>query len=207
MLVDYVSSVVYGMCMDMSMEGLNCDWLTVEELCAAGFWPVSDTARVSRKCSLYGISGSIGEHVRVDDFCILKGNITLHDYVHLAAFCMISGAHAPVTIGRHVGISTRLSLFTGSDDYSANTLGGPTTPSEYTTQIVGPVSIGTGTMIGAHCVILPGVTIGVGASIGAGCIVGQNLPDGGIVRAPLTRRSHYRRDYEKIQAMADKIQE
>ncbi len=190
------------------MENVPVDWLTANELREAGFTSVGTDTKVSRKSSLYGISGTIGSHVRVDDFCILKGNITLDDYVHLAAFCMISGAHAPVTIGRHVGISTRLSLFTGSDDYSANTLGGPTTPSEYTTQIVGPVSIGTGTMIGAHCVILPGVTIGVGASVGAGCIVGQNLPDGWIMRAVKSRlRLDRRRDYKAIQAMADKIQE
>ncbi len=192
----------------MSLSDLDTDWLTVNELRDAGFTSVGESARVSRKCSLYGITGTIGEHVRVDDFCILKGNITLDDYVHLAAFCMISGAHAPVTIGRHVGISTRLSLFTASDDYSANTLGGPTTPAEYTTQIVGPVSIGTGTMIGAHCVILPRVTIGAGASVGAGCIVGQNLPDGWIMRAVKSRlRLDRRRDYAAIKAMSDKIQE
>ncbi len=193
--------------MDMSLSGLNTGWLTVDELRDAGFTSVGESSRVSRKSSLYGISGTIGSHVRVDDFCILKGNITLHDYVHLAAFCMISGAHAPVTIGRHVGISTRLSLFTASDDYSANTLGGPTTPSEYTTQIVGPVSIGTGTMIGAHCVILPNVQIGRGSSIGANCIVAQSTPDGAIIRSVPSRLSDDRRDYFAIQAMADKIQE
>ncbi len=191
----------------MSMEGLDTDWFTADELGAAGFGSVSYTARVSRKCSLYGVSGRIGAHVRVDDFCILKGNITLDDYVHLAAFCMISGAHAPVTIGRHVGISTRLSLFTASDDYSANTLGGPTTPSEYTTQIVGPVSIGTGTMIGAHCVILPNVWIGVGASIGAGCVVTRGIPSGGILRAVPSRLSERKRQWPAILAMSDKIQE
>ncbi len=189
------------------MEGLNTDWFTWNELFALGFTYVGKNARVSRKCSLYGITGSIGEHVRVDDFCILKGNITLDDYVHIAAFCMISGAHAPVMIGRHVGISTRLSLFTASDDYSANTLGGPTTPREYTTQIVGPVSIGTGTMIGAHCVILPDTWIGRGASVGSGCIIKGGVPDGGIMRVAPSRLSEHRRDYYAIQAMSDEIQE
>ncbi len=191
----------------MSLSDLDTGWLTVNELRDAGFTSVGEHTLVSRKCSLYGIRGSIGSNVRVDDFCILKGNITLDDYVHIAAFGMISGAHAPVTIGRHVGISTRLSLFTASDDYSANTLGGPTTPREYTTQIVGPVSIGTGTMIGAHCVILPNVRIGVGASIGAGCVVGDSVDDGGIVRAPPSRLSRNRRDASKIAEMANKIQE
>ncbi len=187
------------------MEGLNTDWLTADELREAGFSSVGEHTLVSRKSSLYAITGSIGSHVRVDDFCILKGNITLDDYVHIAAFGMISGIHAPVTIGRHVGISTRLSLFTASDDYSANTLGGPTTPREYTTQIVGPVSIGTGTMIGAHCVILPGLEIGIGASVGAGSVISGSIPNGGVVRASTLRVS--RRDHAAIQAMADKIQE
>ncbi len=191
----------------MGMTQLSIDWLSRAELIDAGFSSVGEHTRVSRKSSLYGITGTIGSHVRVDDFCILKGNITLDDYVHLAAFCMISGAHAPVTIGRHVGISTRLSLFTASDDYSANTLGGPTTPSEYTTQIVGPVTIGTGTMIGAHCVILPGVTIGVGASIGAGCIVTGSLPHGAILRAPQSTLKQRWRDWSAIRAMSEKVKE
>ncbi len=202
-----MSSVVYGMWMDMGMTELSVDWLSRAELVDAGFTSVGEHTRVSRKSSLYGITGAIGTHVRVDDFCILKGNITLDDYVHVAAFCMISGAHAPVTIGRHVGISTRLSLFTASDDYSANTLGGPTTPREYTTQIVGPVSIGTGTMIGAHCVILPNVFIGIGASVGAGCVVSNDIPDGGILRVAAPQLRRHTRDADKILAMADKIQE
>ncbi len=189
------------------MKDLDTGWLTTDELLEAGFVRIGENTKVSRKSSLYGIKGYLGSNVRIDDYCILKGSVHLDDYVHLAAFCMISGAHAPVTIGRHVGISTRLSLFTGSDDYSADTLGGPTTPAEFTTQIVGPVSIGDGTMIGAHCVILPHVKIGIGASIGAGCIITDSLPHGAVIRASRsTGRQRYRR-WDIIRGMSEKVKE
>lgn len=44
---------------------------STKELQAAGFHSVGDNVRVSRKTSFYGVRGVIGNHVRIDDFCII----------------------------------------------------------------------------------------------------------------------------------------
>jgi acetyltransferase-like isoleucine patch superfamily enzyme len=48
-------------------------------------------------------------------------------------------------------------------------------------QRVRPVRIGSNVLIGAFCVIAPGVTIGDGASIAPGTYVTRNVPTGAIV--------------------------
>ena len=93
--------------------------LTRDELLALGFTSIGTNVSVSRKASLYGISGSIGDHVRIDDFCTLKGRIIIGNHVHIAGYCSISGACAEVTIQDFVGIANRVSIYTGSDDYKA----------------------------------------------------------------------------------------
>jgi acetyltransferase-like isoleucine patch superfamily enzyme len=47
-------------------------------------------------------------------------------------------------------------------------------------QRVKPVKVGSNVMIGAFCVIAPGITIGDGASIAPGTIVNRNVPPGAI---------------------------
>ena len=41
----------------------------------------------------------------------------------------------------------------------------------------GPVTIGSDTLIGAHCIILPGITIGNNVTIAAGSVVTKDIPD------------------------------
>ena len=182
-------------------------YLSVDELKNIGFKSVGENTKISRQCCFYNITGSIGAHVRIDDFCILKGSVELYPYVHIASFGMISGAHATVRIKDFVGIAARATILSGSDDYAADTLGNPCTPADYTTIIKGPVTIGLGTMIGAHVVILPNVHIGEGASIGSGCLVWKDIPDGGMVRAPKSILMDKKRDFNRIKELAVRVYE
>ncbi|MDE2098018.1 MAG: acyltransferase [Patescibacteria group bacterium] len=128
-------------------------YLSRRELYDLGFSKVGKNLKISDQCSFYQISGSIGDNVRIDDFCILKGQIEIGSFVHVAAYCSISGAWAPVTIGDYVTLSNRVSVFTGSDDFRADGLSG--TAVEYKNLIVGPVIIGFSSLVGAHSVLLP----------------------------------------------------
>ena len=57
-----------------------------EELKALGLKEYGEDVRISRKCSIYGAGNiSLGSHVRIDDFCLLSGKISLGSYVHIAA--------------------------------------------------------------------------------------------------------------------------
>ncbi len=178
------------------------DYLSEEDLWYLGFTHVGKNTKVSRRSSFYGCSGSIDDHTRIDDFCILKGHIELGPYTHINCFNMISGAKAPVVFKGCTGTSTYVSIYTGSDDHRADTLNNPTIPPEFNTQIEGPVTIGMGVVIGAHAAIMPNVTIGDGAAIGAGSIVSFNVPDGGITRPARTTLLERHRNFERIREFA-----
>jgi galactoside O-acetyltransferase len=178
-------------------------FLSAEELKAIGFSEIGEHLQISRKASFYRISGRIGDHVRIDDFCILKGHVELGSYVHLAAFCSVSGAWDKVTIADFVTVSNRVSIFTGSDDFGASTLNN-THDEQYTIMLSGPVAIGIAALIGAHSVILPGVEIGDGASVGALSLVAKSIPPGGLARGQGIAIVHPERtrDFEKMRAQA-----
>ena len=175
-----------------------------DELNALGFSEVGDNIQVSRKCSFYRISGRIGDNVRIDDFCIFKGHVEIGSYVHVAAFCCVSGAFAKVELRDFCTLSNRVSIFTGSDDYAADTLNNSTVPEELTTIHKGPVTIGLAALIGAHSVILPGVTIGDAGSVGAMAVVTKSVGPGEMARATATVATvgQRKRDAGKIMAMA-----
>jgi acetyltransferase-like isoleucine patch superfamily enzyme len=182
-------------------------YLSVDELKEIGFSVVGRGNKISRNCSFYGVKGFIGDNVRVDDFCIIKGHVELHDYCHVASYVMISGAHAQVIVGAFCGLAARTTIFTGSDDYGADTLGCPETPDIYCTRIKGPITFGVGAMIGAHSVVLPNVHVGDGASAGCGCVISNDLPAGGIMRAAPSVVYARRRNWQKIKELALRVLE
>ncbi|EAO54015.1 O-acetyltransferase (cell wall biosynthesis) [Bacillus thuringiensis serovar israelensis ATCC 35646] len=57
-----------------------------EELKKIGFLSVGKNVLISKKASIYNPGAiSIGNHVRIDDFCILSGKITIGSYSHISA--------------------------------------------------------------------------------------------------------------------------
>jgi acetyltransferase-like isoleucine patch superfamily enzyme len=179
-------------------------FFNADELVAIGFTEVGSDIQISRKSSFYKISGRIGDNVRIDDFCIFKGHIEIGSYVHVAAFCSVSGAYAKVVLEDFCTLSNRVSIFTGSDDYTADTLNNSQVPEEFTSVRKGAVTIGKAVLIGAHSVVLPGITVGDGGSVGAMAVVNRSVPSGGMARAPATiaTLSARKRDVTKIMAMA-----
>ena len=78
----------------------------------------------------------------------------------------------PVEIGDHVGLSPSSAIITHG--CWQNVIEG------YGMKI-GPVTIGSGTIVGYRAIILPNVTIGHDANIGAGAVVTKDVPDNTIV--------------------------
>ena len=179
-------------------------YFSAEELVEIGFHEVGNDTQISRKSSFYKISGSIGDRVRIDDFCIFKGHVEIGSYIHVAAFCSVSGAFANVQLRDFCTLSNRVSIFTGSDDYTADTLNNSQIPDRFTARLKGAVTIGRAVLVGAHSVILPGVTIGDGGSVGAMTVVNRSIPAGGMARAPaaIAVLSDRKRDTGKIMSMA-----
>ena len=102
-----------------------------EDLLGAGFSSVGENVRISSKVSLYAISGTIGNHVRVDDFCILKGQIIFGNYIHVGAFCLLTGVCGEVCLQDCSVLSSGVHVYTGSDDYRADVLSSGAVPKEF----------------------------------------------------------------------------
>ena len=135
--------------------------------------------RVSRKASLHGADRIVlGDHVRIDDFCVLSagtGGIEIGRHVHVAVFTSLIG-RGRIAIGDYANLSSRVSVYSSSDDYSGDWMTNPTVPEAFTRVEHADVSIGPHVIVGAGCVVLPGVQIGDGCAIGAMSLVRASCP-------------------------------
>lgn len=152
-----------------------------EELMEIGFKSIGEDILISRKASIYGAGNiSIGNHVRIDDFCILSGKIVVGNYVHIAAATLLFGGQAGIILKDFTGISSRCAVYAESDDYSGISMTNPTVPNEFRKVTGGTVTLEKHSLVGSGCTILPNVTIGEGTSVGSMSLVNKTLDDWGI---------------------------
>ena len=78
-----------------------------KELEQIGLKKIGENVKLSKKASFYAPEKiSIGSNVRIDDFCILSGLITIGDYVHIAAYTALYGGDCGVSVGDFVNLSS-----------------------------------------------------------------------------------------------------
>lgn len=160
---------------------MSSSFYTKDELLNLGFAEIGDNVFVSRKASFYNVNSiSIGNIVRIDDFCILSGNISLGNYIHIAAYSALYGGNAGITIKDYANISSRVCVYAISDDYSGESMTNPMIPSCYKKIVEKPVIIEKNTIIGTGTTILPGVTLAEGTAIGAMSLVKESTESWGI---------------------------
>ncbi|RHT81391.1 acyltransferase [Clostridiaceae bacterium AM27-36LB] len=141
---------------------------SMEELKDMGFKSIGADLSISKKASFYGVENiSIGSHVRIDDFCILSGEISIGDYIHIAAYSALYGSDAGIQINEFANISSRVCIYAVTDDYSGESMTSPMIPDEYKNLQKAPVYIGRHAIIGSGSVILPGSEIGEGCAVGS----------------------------------------
>lgn len=139
-----------------------------EELNKIGFKRVGKDVLISRKASIYTANSiQIGDNVRIDDFCILSGNILIGNHVHVAAYSALYAGKAGITLRDFANISSRVCIFAISDDYSGATMTNPTIPDRYKDVKSEPVCIGRHVIVGTGSTLLPGITLADGTAIGA----------------------------------------
>ncbi len=149
-----------------------------EELQEIGFKSVGKDVLISRHISFYSPEQiSIGSHVRIDDFCILSGNISIGNYVHIAAGCYLFAGEYGIIFKDYTGLSSRSVVYAATDDYSGEYMSNPTIPDEYRNVIGGKVIFEKHVLIATGCTILPGVTVAEGTAVGAMSLVNNNLPE------------------------------
>ncbi|GFI45490.1 dTDP-4-amino-4,6-dideoxy-D-glucose acyltransferase [Lachnospiraceae bacterium] len=151
------------------------------ELAKIGFKSLGENVQISRKACIYGAERiTIGNNVRIDDFCVLSGNITLGSYIHIAVYCALFGDKVGIEMEDFSAISSRSVIYAKSDDYSGESLTNPTVPEEYLKFIEGRVVIRKHVVVGSGTTILPGVEIGEGSAIGSMSLVNKALGAWGI---------------------------
>jgi dTDP-4-amino-4,6-dideoxy-D-glucose acyltransferase len=145
-------------------------FLSDTELADLGFVSIGENVKISRKASIYGAERiSIGNNVRIDDFCILSagvGGMSIGSYIHVAAYSSIIG-RARVELKDFCNLSSRISVYSSSDDYTGRWMTNPNVSEEFTGVEHAPVTIGRHVIIGAGSVILPGATLEDGVAVGA----------------------------------------
>ncbi len=149
---------------------------TDAELKTIGFKEVGENVKLSRKASIYSPEKIIlGSNVRIDDFCILSGNITLHNYIHIAAYTAIYGGNCGVFIEDFVNLSSRVCIYSVSDDYSGEYLTGPMVPDALRNVHEEAVYIGKHVIIGSGSMVMPGAIIGEGSAFGAYSFINHSV--------------------------------
>ncbi len=155
-------------------------FLERHQLESMGFASLGEDVRISHFASIYNPAGiSLGSHVRIDDFCILSagaGGIQIGDYVHIAAYCFLAGT-GKIAMADFSGLSSRVSIYSSSDDYSGASLTNPTVPEAYKRVDHGDVSLERHVIVGCGAVILPRVTLHQGAAVAALSLVSRSVPE------------------------------
>lgn len=151
--------------------------LSRSEIECMGFAALGVNVIISDKASLYNCKGiSIGNNVRIDDFCVLSagsGGIKIGNYVHIAAYSSLVGSGA-IILSDYCGLSSRVSIYSSSDDYSGAAMTNPVVPLKYTNVRHADVILKKHVIVGSGSVILPGVLLEEGVAIGAISLVNKS---------------------------------
>lgn len=181
-----------------------------EELKNIGFKSYGYNVKISRNTCIYKPDDiEIGNNVRIDDFCFLLGKIRLGSYIHIAPYSNLCGGKEGITMENFSGVSSRVSIYATSDDYSGVAMTNPTVPDKFTNVISSPVLIKKHAIVGASSVVLPGVTIEEGTSCGAMTLVNRNTEPWSIyVGAPAKKIANRSKELlSKEQAWLKEVQD
>lgn len=170
-----------------------------KELAEIGFLSYGKNVLISRFARLYSPEKiTIGDNVRIDDFCILSGNITLGSHIHISAYVGMYAANG-IFMEDYSGISPRSTLFSAMDDFNGDYLIGPIHPLKLTNVTGGKIIIKKFAQIGANCVVFPNLIIGEGAVVGACSLVTSSLSEWGIfVGVPAKWKKERSKKIEKL---------
>jgi galactoside O-acetyltransferase len=152
--------------------------LSRQQLTEIGFKSVGDNVLVSDKASIYGAENIvIGNNVRIDDFVVLsagQGGIEIGNYIHIAVFSSLIGA-GRIALSDFCNISSRVSIYSSSDDYTGEYMTNPMVPNILTNVTEAPVYLGKHVIIGSGSVVLPGVSLEQGVAVGALSLVTKSF--------------------------------
>ena len=103
-------------------------YFSVTELKKKGFKKIGKNVKISKNVNFYKFHGSIGSNCRIDDNCIFIGKISIGNYVHIAAFNLLSASrhNNKITVSSFTGIGPRCYISCSTEDYLADDISNPT---------------------------------------------------------------------------------
>lgn len=156
-------------------------YLSEEEIKTLGFKLIGKNVKISKAASIYNPETiEIGDRSRVDDFCVLSGNLKIGRNVHIAPHCLVAGGEKGIVMEDFSGLAYFVQIFSQSDDYSGRAMTNPTVPSEFKKEFKSPVYIGRHVIVGAGSIVFPGVNLAEGCSVGAMTLVKKSTDPWGI---------------------------
>lgn len=151
---------------------------TQNELDNMKFKHIGRNVKISSKASIYNCDCiSIDDNSRIDDFCVLSGNITIGKNVHIAVFCNLAGGEKGIFMEDFSGLAYSVNVFTQSDDYTGLTLTNPTIPDKFKLEKKSAIYIKKHVIVGAGSMIFPGVILAEGCSVGAMSMVTKSTEE------------------------------
>lgn len=165
--------------------------LSRQDLTRLGFAAVGQHVWISDRAAFYNCRNiTIGENVRIDDFCVLSagvGGIQIENFIHIAVGATLIGA-GKITLSNFSNLSSRVAIYSSSDDYSGEYMTNPMVPAEYTGVKHADVFLSKHVIVGSGSVILPGVTLEEGVAVGALSLVTKDCRAFGIYSGIPARR-------------------
>lgn len=184
-------------------------YLTDAELQELGFKKLGKGVKISDKASIYDVDKiEIGDYSRIDDFCVISGNVVIGKYNHITPMCLVAGGVPGIVFGDFCTLAYGVKVFSQSDDYTGETLTNSLVPKKFKNEIFSAVNLQRHVIVGANSVIFPGVTVAEGCSIGAMTLVTKStVPWGIYVGVPAQRTKERKRDLLRLETKFLKEQE
>jgi dTDP-4-amino-4,6-dideoxy-D-glucose acyltransferase len=170
---------------------MTMGYLGRKEIDAIGFASVGHDVMISKLASFHHAAAiTIGNNVRIDDFCVLSAGIAgieIGNFVHISVGAALIGAKR-ITLADFSGLSSHVSIYSSSDDYSGALMTNPTVPLPFRGGDHEEVFLGKHVIVGAGSVILPGTIIDEGVAIGALSLVNAHCEPFGIYAGTPAKR-------------------
>lgn len=171
----------------------STSFFTEEEIKSLGFKSYGGNLKISRFANFYTPSTiEIGHNVRIDDFCVLSGNIKIGSNIHISAYCALYGAFG-ITMCDNTGLSPRATIFSSMDDFSGDFLIGPIHDKTEINIQGGTVVLEEYVQIGSGSILFPKVRVSKGSVVGAMSLVNKSLDEWGIYAGIPVKRIKERR--------------
>lgn len=154
--------------------------LSRAELLALGLASLGQDVSIHRTALLYGCERiHVGDHVRIDAFSLISAGpqgISIGDHVHIASGAYLFGSGGRIELHAFAGLSSRVSVYTATDDYKEGYLTNPTVPLEFKKLSCGPVTLEEHALVGAGSILMPNVRLQQGSAIGALSFITKDVP-------------------------------